>query len=431
MRIYGFERFGGPEVQAHLEVPAPSAGPGQVVVELRAAGVNPADIKVREGRRQGTVEVNFPMALGREAAGVVIEAGSGVDFEAGELVFGATASGTGALADLVILDAAGTARVPAGVTAEQAACIPVAVGTALDALTELALPEGGTLLVLGAGGGVGTSAIQLARHLGLTVIGVASLEKEYVVTSLDARHVESGPGWVTRARAACASIGVEGVDGIIDAVGGDVLREAAPLLRTPGAIRSTASPAVAAELGGSGVTRRRTRAVFAELADLVAQGVVDPLISFRFDLDHAAEAVADVEGGHALGKVVVVGAPGGARVHRYQLDYGWAGDAWDGSQIATLLGQLEGPGAVAAVRAWWESLAPCSGEPRHPCRVTGGVTIELRADSPTRLTLAIGSAGEDAFDSIAHCAETVADVATTAADATTTLTWTQLPLGED
>ncbi|GMA19015.1 NADP-dependent oxidoreductase [Arsenicicoccus piscis] len=303
MRLYGFDRYGGAQVQRFFDVPDPTPGPGQVVVRLAAAGINPADIKVRDGARQGTVPVQLPMAMGREAAGVVESAGSATELVEGELVFGSTAAGFGALSELVVLDTAQTAPVPDGVSVEQAACLPVASGTAWDALHELALRPGSTLLVLGAGGGVGTSATQLGRHLGLRVVGVAGPAKQQLVEGMGAVHVRSGDGFVDRVRAAAP----DGVDAIIDAVGGSVLADAATLLRVPGAIRSAAAPALAAELGGAGVTRRRSSAVYAEVAALVADGVLAPIIAATYGFDEAADAVAAVETGHATGKTVVRG----------------------------------------------------------------------------------------------------------------------------
>jgi NADPH:quinone reductase-like Zn-dependent oxidoreductase len=303
MRMLGFQRYGGPEVMEHLEVEDPVPGFGQVLVRMTAAGVNPADIKVRNGQRVGRIPVRFPMALGREAAGVVIGAGPDVTgFVPGERVFGATAAGTGALASHVLLDAAGTARIPDGVDDEQACCIPVAAGTAHDALDELDLPAGATVLMLGAGGGVGTCVCGLARDRGLRVLGVASEAKRNLVEGLGAVHVAKGPGWTERVK----ELAPDGVDAVIDAVGGEVLTGAVPLLRRPGALRSVADVPGAETLGGSGVTRRRTTAVFTEVAALVAAGRFAPVMTGRFRLAEAEQAVAAVETGHAAGNLVVV-----------------------------------------------------------------------------------------------------------------------------
>jgi len=234
--IFGFTTYGDPDVCSLVEVPAPTPGPGEVLIDLRAAGVNPADIKVRAGSRQGVVEVRFPMAMGREAAGVVLAVGEGVtEFHPGHEVFGATAAGTGGLAERVLLDASATARRPVSLAWEQAACIPVSAGTAFDALHDLRLVPGQVLLVLGAGGGVGTSVIPVAVARGLRVIGVASAAKKGLVEALGAEHVESGDGWVERVR----SVAPDGVDALLDMVGGDVLRSGAVLL--PPALRCRAA----------------------------------------------------------------------------------------------------------------------------------------------------------------------------------------------
>ena len=308
MRIFGFAAYGGPEVQRHLDVPDPEVGPGQVLVQMTAAGVNPADIKVRSGRRHAQVPVTFPMAMGREAAGVVLAVGEGVSgFAPGQHAFGHPATGHGALAEHVLLDAASSAVVPEGVDDAVATCIPVAIGTAHDAVEQLGLVAGDTLLVTGAGGGVGTAACALARLHGLRVVGLASAAKADLVSGVGATHVASGEGWVERVRAAAP----DGVTAVLDLVGAPVLADAVGLLADPSRVVSPAAPDLAAETGGSGVVRRRTTEVFAHLAGLVATGDLTPVVSASYPLERAAEAVAHVEGGHAVGNVVVVRGPGG------------------------------------------------------------------------------------------------------------------------
>lgn len=304
--MFGFQEYGGPEVLQQLNVPRPRPGANDVLIELRAAGINPADIKVRNGARQSKFPVTFPMAVGREAAGVVREAPMDSPFRSGQLVFGGTAAGTGALAEFVLLDAQQTASVPAGLSAGEAACIPVAFGTAWDALHELSLDEGSTVLVLGAGGGVGSAAVQLAQSLGLKVVGLASSEKKDYVTNMRAKHVAyDQDNWLDEVKDAADSYA-----GIIDAAGGDTLRAAAALV-PEGAIRSAASPAIAKEFGGSGVTRRREKKVYEQLAKMMAEGKISAHLTGTYSLDDAHLAVADVETGHARGKTIVthVGKP--------------------------------------------------------------------------------------------------------------------------
>lgn len=296
MIAYGFDEYGGPDTETFLDLPVTEPGSGQLLVAVHAAGVNPADWKVRAGNRKDTVQITLPAVLGREVSGTVVRVGSGVDgFSVGDEVFGATASGHGGYAQYTLLNAAGTAHKPEAVSWSAAATLPVAAGTAFDALRGLALTAGNTVLVLGAGGGVGSSVLQLARADGIDVLGVASSGKREWIESLGAEFVESGPEYVD-------SIS-RPVHGIVDLVGGDTLRAAA--VKTGAPIVSVADPVLAAQWGGSGAVRERTTAAFTRLADLVVTGVLRPRIEHTFPLDRAGEALALVENGHALGKVVI------------------------------------------------------------------------------------------------------------------------------
>ncbi|OZD53224.1 NADPH:quinone reductase [Rhodococcus sp. 06-1477-1B] len=296
MIAYGFDEYGGPDTETFLDLPVTEPGSGQLLVAVHAAGVNPADWKVRAGNRKDTVQITLPAVLGREVSGTVVGVGSGVDgFSVGDEVFGATASGHGGYAQYTLLNAAGTAHKPEAVSWSVAATLPVAAGTAFDALRGLALTAGNTVLVLGAGGGVGSSVLQLARADGIDVLGVASSGKREWIESLGAEFVESGPEYV-------GSIS-RPVHGIVDLVGGDTLRAAA--VKTGAPIVSVADPVLAAQWGGSGAVRERTTAAFTRLADLVVTGVLRPRIDHTFPLDRAGEALALVENGHVLGKVVI------------------------------------------------------------------------------------------------------------------------------
>lgn len=296
MRIFGFNSHGGPEVLQHLQVPALTPGPGEVLVDVQATSVNPGDLNTREGTND--FEVVFPMAFGREAAGTVVAVGEGVaGIESGQLVFGSSASGHGSFGEQALLDAASVTPVPEGLDVQHAACIPVAYGTALDLIDMLDLQAGQQFVVLGAGGGVGTAVTSLATARGIEVIGVASAGKKELVEALGGRHVESGPGWVDRVRAVAGH-----PVALFDLVGGDVLREGAELTDR---LVSVADKPTVKELGGTDVPRRRTREVFAEVARLLASGRAKVTVSDVRPLSDAAAAVAVVEDGHATGKVVV------------------------------------------------------------------------------------------------------------------------------
>lgn len=300
-KAYVFTRNGGPEVEALVEQEAPVPGPGELLVAVRAAGVNPVDWKLRTGyARPGSVPQPFPTVFGSEAAGVVAAVGPDVDgFEPGDEVFGNPL--TGGYAEYTLLPVAVTAHKPAGLSFADAAVLPVAAATAYDGVRQLAPAPGSTLLVTGAGGGVGSAAVQLAHRAGVRVLGVASAGKKDFVESLGAVHIESGAGLAARVRAAAP----EGVDAVFDLVGGDTLREAATLLADPATLISAGGKPLVTELGGAPVARARTAAVLGEVADLVVEGALRTHITDTFPLSRADEALRAVEDGHALGKIVI------------------------------------------------------------------------------------------------------------------------------
>ncbi|MDN3024204.1 NADP-dependent oxidoreductase [Streptomyces sp. S.PB5] len=302
-KAYVFTRYGGPETEALAEVERPVPGPGQILVAVRVAGVNPVDWKLRTGyRRPGdSGEWVFPSVFGSEVSGVVETVGEGVEgFAAGDEVFGNPVAG--GYAEYTLLPASLAAHKPAGLSFTDAATLPVAAATAYDGVHQLALPAGATLLVTGAGGGVGAAAVQIARALGLRVVGVAGEGKKEFVESLGAVHVPSGPGWTDRA----AEAAPDGIDGVYDLVGGEVLTEAAKLLTDRSKLITAGAPAVDVErLGGTRVTRARTAAVLDAVAQLVVNGDLDPYVTRRFPLTEAGEALRTVEEGHARGKIVI------------------------------------------------------------------------------------------------------------------------------
>ncbi|MER5427639.1 NADP-dependent oxidoreductase [Streptomyces sp. NPDC002588] len=302
-KAYVFTRYGGPETEAFVDLDRPVPGPGQLLVAVRAAGVNPVDWKLRAGyRRPGdTGERVFPAVLGSEVAGVVEETGEGVTgFAPGDEVFGTAV--TGGYAEYALLTTGFAARKPAALSFAEAATLPVAAATAYDGVHQLALPAGATLLITGAGGGVGVAAVQIARALGVRVVGVASEGKKELLESLGAIHVPSRPDWDERARAAAP----DGVDGVYDLVGGEVLHRAAVLPADRSKLITAAAPADEVEsLGGARVARVRESSVLEAVAALVVRGDLDPHITRVFPLEQAGEALRTVEDGHAQGKIVI------------------------------------------------------------------------------------------------------------------------------
>jgi NADPH:quinone reductase-like Zn-dependent oxidoreductase len=185
----------------------------------------------------------------------------------GDAVFGSTATGFGGYAEYTVLNADSAAHKPEGLAFAAAATIPVAAGTALDIVEQLEIVDADTVLVLGAGGGVGSAVTQLAHVQGAAVLGVASAGKTDLVEANGGIWIESGPGSEERIVAAGESAGK--VTAIVDLVGGDVLARAAAACGPDVRLISVADPARASDLGGSGVDRRRTTEVFARFGALV------------------------------------------------------------------------------------------------------------------------------------------------------------------
>lgn len=300
MFAYGFTRYGGPETQSFMELSDPVPGVDGVLVEVRAAGVNPVDWKVRAGQHQAFLPLTLPAVFGREVAGVVVRDGAG--FWAGDAVFGSMPAGCGGYATLAVLPADRMTHKPDSVSFTDAAALPVAVGTAYDAVEQLGVAPGETLLVLGAGGGVGVAAVQLARAAGASVVGTASTAKRHLVESLGATAIAYDAEDFDQVVRATSP------DAVLDLVGTEALRRVAPLLGLPGAGRrvlTVADPATAAEVGARPLRRTSTAATLTELARRVSAGRLDPHVRRVFPFVAAADALAWVESGHAAGKVVI------------------------------------------------------------------------------------------------------------------------------
>ena len=289
----------GPRASSSRSARPPTPRSGEIAIEVRAAGVNPADWKRREGvfGTRGSV----PAAMGLEAAGVVTAVGEGVEHVAvGDEVLGAPARGLGAFAEHTVLKAAETVSKPEEISFADAATIPIAGTTAYDLTHQVELEAGQTLLVLGAGGGVGHMALQIAKVRQFRAIGIASDSKRELVEATGATFVPSGEGVAERVR----KFAPEGVDLLVDLVGGQALRELAPLVEEPSRIVSAADADTATELGGAG--RERTEGALEKITGVVQYGLVDPHVSMTFPLERAAEAIAAVETGHGAGKTVIV-----------------------------------------------------------------------------------------------------------------------------
>jgi NADPH:quinone reductase-like Zn-dependent oxidoreductase len=299
MKAIQYSRFGGPEVLELAELPDPHPGPGQIRIAVRAAGVNPIDWKLRGGMRGG----DLPQQTGREAAGVVDEVGEGVsDAAVGDEVFGFVAGGGGA-AELAVLS--DYAPIPPSLDFAGAAGLPVAVETAWRTLDLLGVRDGDTVLINGAAGAVGSSAVQLARGRGARVIGTASPNNHEYLRSLGAEPTTYGDGLVDRVR----ELAPDGVDAALDATGGGALPALVELAGGPERVVTIADYQGAQKTGatmsgGPGATR----AVHAlhDIGPLIETGQFSLPVAQTFPLADIAEAHRLSEAGHVRGKLVLL-----------------------------------------------------------------------------------------------------------------------------
>jgi NADPH:quinone reductase-like Zn-dependent oxidoreductase len=298
MKAVRFSRFGGPEVLEIVDLADPHPGPGQVRIAVRAAGVNPSDWK----KRAGLMDEDLPQTMGYEAAGMVDELGDGVaDVAVGDRVFGFSADGT-AQAELAVLSH--YAPIPPSLDFIGAAALPAAVETATRALDQLGVGSGGTLLVNGASGSVGSAAVQLAAVRGARVIGTASPANHSYLRALGAEPVAYGDGLTERVRA----LAPDGVDLALDVAGSGVLPELIALAGGPDHVVTVADFLGARQHGvrfSSGDAGRALHAL-AGIGGLVESGRFSLPVARTFPLTDVAAAHRAGEDGHVRGKLVLV-----------------------------------------------------------------------------------------------------------------------------
>ncbi|MEV0118438.1 NADP-dependent oxidoreductase [Streptomyces sp. NPDC050844] len=296
MKKVSFAEFGGPDVLRLVDAEEPHAGPGQIRIAVRAAGVNAHDWRVREGQFQESRPIELPAGVGLDASGVVDEVGEGVDgVQAGDHVFG---EGSSTYAEFAVLSA--WARMPENLTFEEAAGYASVVETALRLIRQVGVRPGQTLLVSGASGGVGSALLQIARDRGITVIGTAGAANQDYLRSLGADATTYGEGWVDRVR----QLGQ--VDAALDLAGSGVIRELVELTGDPQKVISIADLG-APEFGVrfSGVAGSVPEAL-AEAADLISRGKLHIPVEKSYTLAEAAAAHIDSQAGHTRGRRVIV-----------------------------------------------------------------------------------------------------------------------------
>jgi len=305
------ERFGAGQPLQVRDLPRPVPGPEQVLIEVHAAGVNPIDWKIPGGQMAARYGSRFPMVLGFDASGGVAECGPGVTaFAPGEAVFARSDVGAGGCyAEYALLNVRTVARKPREMSHVEAAAMPLAGLTALNGLREPGrIGAGSRVLVIGAAGGVGTYAVQIARNLGANVTGVCSTANLDLVRALGADALidyTRQPVFVTGA----------GYDMIYDTVGAHTLEAARPAL-APGGVYLTLVPAPGIEFFMPGQTVRRagagyflvwapTAADLLQLAGWVREGRLRSIIDSEFALDDINAAHERSRSLRARGKIVI------------------------------------------------------------------------------------------------------------------------------
>src|SRR5215471_6470143 len=302
-RAVRFEEYGGIDVLQVVAVPQPVPGPGQVLVSVKAAGINPGEAKIREGRLHARWPAVFPSGEGTDLSGIVAGTGPAVTgFSAGDEVIGYTGN-RASHAECVLVEAGHLTTKPAGVPWEVAGALPVAGFTAYAAVRAVALAPGDTVAVSGAAGGVGSVAVQLARRAGATVIGLASEANHGWLAGHGVIPVAYGDGAGGRIRRAAGR-----VDAFIDTFGGDYVQLALELGVDPARVDTIVSFDAVKRYGvkAEGNAAGASASVLAELAGLLAAGQLEVPIAAVFPLAKVQDAYRRLERGHIRGKIVLV-----------------------------------------------------------------------------------------------------------------------------
>jgi NADPH:quinone reductase-like Zn-dependent oxidoreductase len=297
-----FDEYGGIDVLEVRDVPRPVPGPGQVLVQVKAAGINPGEAKIREGMLADRWPATFPSGEGSDLAGIVAETGPGVTgWGAGDEVIGFT-DNRASQAEYVLVKAENLTARPAGVPWPAAGSLFVVGATAYAAVRAVALSAGDTVVVSGAAGGVGSIAVQLARRAGATVIGLASEPNHAWLAGHGVTGVSYGDGVAGRIRQAAPK-----VDAFIDTIGGGYVELALELGVAPSRIDTIAQFDAVEKYGvkAEGNSAGASAAVLAELAALIAAGELDFPVAATYPLDQVKEAYAALATGHVHGKIVL------------------------------------------------------------------------------------------------------------------------------
>lgn len=305
-RAVRFDRYGDRDVLYVADVDVPPPGAGQVLVRVRAAGINPGEAAIRQGALDEFAPATFPSGEGSDLAGEVQALGPGVTgFAVGDAVLGWSWQRS-SHAEFVVVPAAQLVPKPAGLSWEAAGALYVVGVTAYAAARAVGAGPGDTVAVSAAAGGVGAVLVQLLRVRGARVLGIASEAHHGWLREHGVEPVARGEGLVDRLRAAAP----HGVDAFIDLFGPPYVQVALQLGVAPDRIDTIvpASWPLAEEIGAKteGSAAGTSTAVLAELAALAADGRIEVPIAATYPLEQVRDAFAELEQRHTLGKIVLV-----------------------------------------------------------------------------------------------------------------------------
>jgi alcohol dehydrogenase len=309
MKAAQIKKYGGSEVvEINNNAPKPAVSEGHLLIEVYAAGVNPVDWKIREGYRQKMFPLQFPVTLGGDFSGVVTEVGEGVSgFKKGDEVYGyaiVLGGDSGSFAEFVLADIKVTARKPKNIGYVEAAALPLTGVSAWQALVDhIGLSKGKKILIHGGAGGIGTMAIQLAKHLGAYVATTASAKDMQYVRELGADEVIDYKNQSFQDM-------LKNFDAVFDTVGGDTYEKSFKVLKKGGIIVSMLEQPNQELMKQYGVNAigqftQVSSERLSRVAELAEKRVIKVHVDKIFPLDKAREALEFLQTGHPRGKVVL------------------------------------------------------------------------------------------------------------------------------
>jgi len=307
MKAAQMNDYGDASVITVNETTKPAVGKGQVLIEVHAAGLNPWDTKVHEGAVKDFMPLELPATAGGDLAGVVAAVGEGVTtFAVGDKVYGGAGlpGGSGAFADFAMATADHIAKAPASLSFTDAAALPLVGASAVQALTEhLHLQSGQKILIHGGSGGIGSIAVQIAKHLGAYVAATAPTEALELAKELGADEV------IDYKTQDFAKI-IRDFDAVFDTAGGEVFEKSLQVVKKGGVMASMTGKideAIAKEHGITAITMstHATTKRLDHLTQLVEEGVVTVRVGKIFPLDQVQEAFQVRENGTVTGKIVL------------------------------------------------------------------------------------------------------------------------------